>query len=187
MKRLNHFAHLSLFLLCACTLLACESSADTANPRSYNKDGISFQYPGNWKVESDEFDASGFRTIIVETPGDGLAMVQYFTVAPVTSTEDYAKLFAQVTKDEVPIGQITPSVYKDYTYTNPISRQVITGVQERFAIEILGERVPHVRAYVGFNEQFPKSVFICQVASEDLELVKPGCDQVLHSLKIEDR
>lgn len=187
MKRLKHFAHLPLFLiLCGVSLPGCESSADTGNPRTYERDGIRFQYPGNWKVESDESDPGGFRTIVVATPGDGLAMIQHFDVAPATSTEDYARLFAQATTEEVPIGEVTPSTYKAYSSTNPVSKQVMTGVQERFAIELLGERVPHVRAYVGFNEQFPKSVFICQVASEDLELVKPGCDQVLHQLVIED-
>ena len=177
---------LVLALLVFSATVACESAADTANPKTYTRDGIQFHYPGNWKVESDESDPSGFRTIIIETPGDGLAMIQHFEVAPATSTQEYAELFSRLTKEEIPIGEVTPSTYKEYTFTNPVNSQVMTGVQERFAIEVIGEKVPHVRAYVGFNEQLPKSVFICQVASEDLAHVKPGCDQVLQHLEIKD-
>lgn len=187
-EQLNHFAHLSILaLVCTSALMGCESSADVAHPQTYAREGISFRYPGNWKVSSDERDPSGFRTIIVETPGDGLAMIQHFEVMPTTSTRQYAELFAQMTAEEIPLGNVTASVYKDYTYTHPASKKVMEGVQERFAIAVLGESVPHVRAYVGFNDEFPRSVFICQVASEDLKLVKPGCDQVLQDLVIEDR
>lgn len=49
---------------------------------------------------------------------------------------------------------------------------------------LLGERIPHVRAFFGFDDKIPQTVMICQVASEDLAKVRPGCDLVLEKLTV---
>ncbi len=179
--------HVSILFLCLCglSLTGCERSADLDNRKHYSERGISFVYPGNWRVESDETDVSGVRTILVETPGDAIAVIQQFRLDPATDLDSYARLFADLTKQEIPIGQVSPSTFKPYSYKLKHADESMVGIQENFAITLVGERVPHVRAYFGFDETLPNTVVICQVATEDLAKVKPGCDLLLDHIKIE--
>lgn len=169
----------SLALACA-----CERAADLENPKHYDRDLIAFDYPGNWTVTSDEVDADGFRTIVIETPGDGLVLIQHFKEVPALDLDAYAKLFADLTKKEMPFGQVSDGVFSPYPYTPPGSALVLHGLQQRFHITVMEQEVPHVRGFFGFDEHYPRTAFICQVASEDLKDVRPGCDLVLNHLEV---
>lgn len=103
---LRHIILTSILLVCVSVCWGCESSADVEHPKQYTKNGIAFSYPGNWTIESDEVDPTGFRTIIIETPGDGLAMVQHFKEPPAIGLQEYAEVFSELTRQEVPFGQI---------------------------------------------------------------------------------
>lgn len=173
----------SLLLMCVCAL-GCERAADVEHPTHYDHNGISFDYPGNWEIESDEVDPEGFRTIIIGTPGDGVAMVQHFKHSPAVGLDEYAKLFSEMTREEMPFGHVSEGQYKPYTYTTKQGARKLKGIQQNFDITVLDEHVPHARGYFGFDEHLPNTVMICQVASEDLDKVRPGCDLVLDRLKV---
>lgn len=182
---MRHHLLSAALIVCISITCACERAADITHPKHYDKDLITFDYPGNWTVTGDEVDADGFRTIILETPGDGLVLIQHFKDPPALDLEAYARLFSELTKKEMPFGEVSDGVFSPYPYTPPGTTLTLDGLQQRFSITVLDQKVPHVRGFFGFDTHYPRTAFICQVASEDLANVRPGCDLILNRLKVD--
>ena len=76
---------MKVFFPCAAALLALafltscgEPKAKTDQPLKYNQGGMSFQFPGNWKVTDVTQDAS-VHFLFVESPGDATLIIQLFS------------------------------------------------------------------------------------------------------------
>ncbi|MCM8535477.1 MAG: hypothetical protein NE334_06035 [Lentisphaeraceae bacterium] len=88
------------------TLISCgERAADIKNPNSYFKRGLKLNYPGNWTVASDE-GSDSFRSVILETSGDGIAIIQILNTEDAKSLKEYVNDFSQSMSDSLPAGKI---------------------------------------------------------------------------------
>lgn len=170
----------ALLLLKICCLLAgCgEPAADVARPRQYEKEGLAFQHPGNWKIEEDQ-NLEGIRHLTIETSGDAIVIVQMFPPGMGLPLEDYAREFAKAAAEELPMGRVVGSKFTPLAKSDGFD-----GLQEDFTLQLLGEKVPHVRRYFSQDFGARHCFLICQVAEEDLGKVEAGFKQVAASLKV---
>jgi hypothetical protein len=173
---------------------ACETTPDVAHPQSYRKDGISFDHPSNWSVTEDVAQpaALGIRYLFVESPGSAIVIVQYYGRGMDTSLEefsaDFHRRWLEKAENLVQLGPDDPIVASSGS-TRSV-RSVVAGIprdgiEQTFSIAAAGTEVPH--RYHAFKlEAAPATAFvIVQAADEDWDLVAPGFDLVLASLRIE--
>ena len=156
---------------------ACERKPATSSPARYDKSGVSFQYPGNWSVDQDE-GSSIARTIVVESSGSALLLIQLFDGTDIEDIRDYAEFFAKAGQEEVQVGKMSRSTFSEIKSVD--GYEVLT---ENFAIELLGQSVPHTRIYR--RKDTGKGVYflISQTASEDAAIVEPGFAQIVSTFK----
>jgi len=180
MKLLHAFLLRAFLLLnLSCWLVGCgEPAADIARPSLYDKEGLAFQYPGNWKIEEEQ-NLEGIRHLTIETSGDALVIVQVFPPGMGLALEEYARDFAKAAGKELPIGKVI-----DSKFTPMAKSDGFEGLQEDFTLQLLGEKVPHVRRYFSRDFGGRHCFLICQVAVEDLGKVEAGFKQVAASVKV---
>ncbi len=163
------------FLLVGCG----EPVADVARPQGYEKGGLKFLYPGNWKIAEDEVLGAGVRHLSFETGGDAVMTVQLFPMAVADSLEDYASAFSTETAAALPIGKMMASKFTPLAEADGFAR-----LQENCELQLLGEKIPHVRHYLSRDFGELRCFLICQVADEDLLKVTGGFKQVAASLSV---
>ncbi|MCO6511370.1 MAG: hypothetical protein J5I65_11325 [Aridibacter famidurans] len=171
-------------LLFAVSLVACEKPAEIAVPQQYNKDGISFTYPGNWSVTED-VEQDGYRYVIVETPGDALFMVQVYDEDEAFDLDLFVESYSEQMKAEIPFG--TAEKGSRSSIERLIDGELRTGVYERFPVSLVGMKVPQVIEYYRVDSGGNAYFLITFVSDEDLEMVSPGFDQIFGSFAIEKR
>ena len=167
-----------LLPLFSCMLLiGCgEPIAQTKKPQLYNKNGVSFSYPGNWKITEDISLGADARVILIESPGDAIMCIQIYPEKQALSLVDYAKWFESNSATNVPFLKVTKS-----TFGTTQKHGVFERITADFSVVLLGENVPHTREFR--RRQFASSFcyFTCQVASKDHDKTTSGFDQVLNS------
>ena len=168
-----------LLLNLAHFLAGCgEPAADIARPKLYEKDGLAFQHPGNWHIEEDQ-NLGGIRHVTIETSGDTLVIVQMCPPGLGMPLEDYTREFSKAAGAELPMGRVVGSKCTPLAQSDGFE-----GLQEDFTLQLLGEKVPHVRRYFSQDFGSRRCFLICQVAEEDLGKVEAGFKQVRASLKV---
>lgn len=170
------------FLFCIALLFTgCgERVADVASPKPYEKNGVKFLYPANWKVEED-VNIEGIRHLSIETHGEALLMVQFFPLEAANSLEEYAKVFSQKTAEALPSGKMTGSKFTPLPAEKGFER-----MQEVCSLNVLNQDVPHVRYFLSRDFGKRRCFVICQVADEDLKKVEAGFKQVAESLEFQE-
>jgi hypothetical protein len=66
-----------------------ERVATVKTPKIYDKDGIHFEHPGNWKVTADS-EREGVRSSFLETPGQATVTIQIYLETEALELEDFA-------------------------------------------------------------------------------------------------
>jgi hypothetical protein len=163
-------------------LVSCERTANVKQPKAYNKDGIQFQYPDNWKVTADSQNES-MRHLVIETPGEAILIIQVFTADDSVPMSDFVREFSSNAQQELPrFATSTAS-----TFGEPEERDGYKSVSEQFSIKAVGEGVPHTRIYKQKRFGSKMIYVVSQVASEDEDLVGAGFDQITSSLQYDSR
>src|SRR4030095_3754404 len=163
-------------------LVSCERTANVTQPKAYNKDGIQFQYPDNWKVTADSQNES-MRHLVIETPGEAILIIQVFTPDDSVPMSDFVREFSSNAQQELPrFATSTAS-----TFGEPEERDGYKSVSEQFSIKAVGEGVPHTRIYKQKRFGSKMIYVVSQVASEDEDLVGAGFDQITSSLQYDSR
>ena len=163
-------------------LVGCgERRAETGSPRTYQHDGIEFEYPGNWKVTEDDREGE-VRLLLVETPGEAIVVIQITPEDMAAGLREFAETFARSAREQTPIGKIGKSSFA--AAKNQGEYEVLT---ERFSISLLGEGTPHTRTYHRRNLQGKALTIILQVADEDGSKVVKGAEQIVSSFKLGKR
>lgn len=163
----------------------CEQRADVEHPRVYEREGLSFQYPGNWKANGQVLEG-GLQHVELESPGDAIIFVQRFPFEgeELLDVEAYSRELSMSAKEEMPIGELHPGKISQITFKR--SDQVeLKGHRESFEVSLLGQRVPHERVIFGYPPGLPRVVVVCQIATEDMKKARPACDLALQTVKIE--
>ena len=166
-----------LIILALLAHLGCERVATIKTPKTYEKDGIHFRHPGNWKVTSD-FQRDGVRFLFLETPGQATVTIQIYLANEALEIEDFAHQYSSNVHREMP-GYL---VVGNSTFGGPEDVSGYRSITEQFSVSALGQEVPHIRFYR--QKQFGNNVVyvICQVSNEDEDFVAVGFDQIMSSL-----
>lgn len=176
------FRTLTILIITLVTLTGCERAADISSPAFYEKQNIRFSHPGNWDVTEDVTQVD-IRYLFVESPGDAIFIAQIYKKEDAVSLNEYAKWFSEQSKQETPFGDIGGNSFSQ------VSKQMLSGthagIKETFAIELLGETVPHVREYYSVETDTKVAFLISQTATEDLAKVEPGFDLIYGSFDME--
>lgn len=164
------------------SLSGCEKAAEVAKPLSYEKEGVSFQFPSNWTVTEDVTE-DDFRYIFVESPGDSIFIFHIYAEGDEMDLREYAEWFSGEMKVALPIG--TPG---ESTFT-PTERETgagrLEGLLEDLPVTFLGERVDQKHEYVRIEAGGRVVYLIASAPAEDLELVAPGFDLIFRGVRIE--
>jgi hypothetical protein len=167
-----------LIILSLLAHVGCEKIAAVKTPNIYDKDGIHFKHPGNWKVTTDS-QHDGVRFLFLETPGNATVAMQIYLATEAPEIEDFARQFSSNVQKEMP-RYVTVG---NSTFGGPDDVAGFISMTEQFSLSTLGEEVPHIRLYK--QKQFGDKIVyvICQVSNEDEDLVDIGFDQIMSSLK----
>jgi hypothetical protein len=167
-----------LIILALVAYGGCERVATVKSPKTYDKDGIHFRHPGNWKVTADS-ERDGVRYLFLETPGQATVTIQVYSATEAPEIEYFAHKYSSNVQTEMP-RYLTVG---NSTFAGPEDVSGYTSITEQFSVSTFGQEVSHFRFYN--KKQFGNDVVyvICQVASEDEDFVAVGFDQIISSLK----
>ena len=172
-----------LVVLLGATLGCSEKRADVDDNERYKRNGISFDYPGNWKVTEDT-EIDGFRYLFVETPGDAIVKVEIYANKDSFSLLDFVHLdiesFNSEMKGIFKVGEKSEIAATKKTVGN----NVFDGYEQKFDITILGVEVPHIKEFYLLKSDTVSAYIVYQVVTEDLGLVEGGFAQILGSFKV---
>lgn len=146
-----------------------EPDADLNNTKSYNKNGISFKYPGNWSL-SDELTGD-ILSIYLETPGDTVVIIQNYPIDYSMNLKDFSDDFRKSMSENLPIGKISSQTTLSTSDTM---------VDEEFSISLAGETIPHRRKFLVKDSDKSNCFLIYQVPKEDYEKSQIGFE-FIHS------
>lgn len=176
--------NISISICLVVFLVACdEKYADIENSSKYDHKGISFLYPGNWKVTEDE-EVDGFRYLFIETPGAAIAKIEIYPIKSFDLME-FAEIDIKDLKENIPNIFKIHDKSKIIEFQNESKGIILNGLRYEFNLSILGLDIPHSTEYYMFHSENESAYFSNQVALEDHKKVKDGFTQVLHSFKIE--
>jgi len=172
-------------LASACLLSACwEKNADTENSIRYDEGGISFDYPGNWEI-TENVTNEDYQYLFIEAPGDAILKIEIYPEELSGDLSWFVELEIEAFREAVPkiakLGQHKEEVEIKKT----INGRELDGYRYEFDISVLGMDVPHVQEFFTFGSQSHSAYVVTQVASEDLDKVENGFEQVLATFNIE--
>lgn len=181
MDKLKYLAVLFSFLI----LLGCgERKADVKNAVLYNKEGVSFNLPGNWAVTEDEED-DGIRYLFVETPGDALVVIHVFAnIDEAPRLEDYADFFVQESMNNMPVGSRSRGLITEIHKT--LGDKAFHGYRNAFTATFVGQEYPHTVEFFSVSSSDRSAYLTTQVADEDLPKVEKGFEQIISSFALTD-
>jgi hypothetical protein len=90
-----------LIVLALLAHTGCEKVAAVKTPKTYYKDGIHFEHPGNWKVTADS-QRDGVRSLFLETTGQATVAIQLYLATEAVQIEDFAHQFSSNVQKEMP-------------------------------------------------------------------------------------
>jgi hypothetical protein len=166
-----------------------EPKAAVEAPQRYEKDAISFEYPGNWTVSEESTQENGveLRTINVESAGNALLMIQSFKPAVEVDLGEHIEITMKAMQDEVgkQVGGLADSTRGAVTdFDRMFLGQSRPGKRAAITITALGEKVPSSVALHGAVLADRTVLLFTTIPDEDRETVEAGFDQVIDSLKV---
>jgi hypothetical protein len=180
----NHTLGLCLLLLPFFS--ACEKMADVNSPQFYSKDGLSFSFPGNWKITEEEiFEALGEKTKIinVESPGDAIVIICAYGFEVDQTLKEFAKEFTENMKGEIPLGKVGESRFSGIKREGKTGQ--MQGLRNKLEMTFVGESIPHVQEFFALKKQGKTAFIVCQSAEEDLKKTEPAFGQIVGSFELE--
>ena len=157
-----------------------ETAALVDSPKSYNKGGVTFNYPGNWTVTEDGLAEESVRYLVLETAGDNSVSIQVYPATEALELLEYAQRYAGTMKEEIPIGSYGASKF--------------SGIEEKDGNEILTEQLemtmlkvstPYTRIYCRKPVGDVIAFIGLQVMSEEQQMVRGGYEQIVESFSYE--
>lgn len=166
-----------------------EPKAQVDEPLRYEKDEISFLYPGNWKVAEEVTQENGIelRTINVESAGNALLMIQSFKPGVEIDLGEHIELTMGAMQEEVgkQVGGLADSTRGSVTdFEREFLGATRAGKKAAITITALGEKVPSSVALIGAVLEDRTVLLFTTIPDEDRESVEAGFDQVISSLKL---
>lgn len=166
-----------------------EPKAQVDAPLRYEKDEISFLYPGNWTIAEEVKQENGFelRTINVESAGNALLMIQSFTPGVEFDLAAHLELTMGAMQEEVgkQVGGLVDSTRGEVTdFEREFLGAKRTGKQAAITITALGDKVSSSVALIGAVLEDRTVLLFTTIPDDDRARVEAGFDQVMTSLKL---
>jgi len=173
----HHSALSALLTAVFFALIACERTAEVKKPRIYQRSGLQFRYPGNWKVTQDS-ETEGVRDVLVETPGAALATIEIHSKDNALALGEFARAYSTEVRSTAPHLNMGESVFGE-----PETSNGYRTLHEQFPLKFLGEEISHRRVY--WQKQLGDKIIyiICQATDEDIDLVDAGFEEIVSSLQ----
>lgn len=166
-----------------------EPKAQVDAPLRYEKDEISFLYPGNWTIAEEVAQENGIelRTINVESAGNALLMIQSFKPGVDIDLGAHIELTMGAMQEEVgkQVGGLADSTRGAVTdFEREFLGAKRTGKKAAITITALGEKVPSSVALIGAVLEDRTVLLFTTIPDDDRARVEAGFDQVMTSLKL---
>ncbi len=156
--------------------VACEKSPDLEKTNSFDRNGIRFEYPGNWTVMEDEQTDVG-RYIMVRTTGDGLTMFQYFRTPQFGSLQDFASFMTKLYSEE-----FAPGAIQDLTY-----KEIDDGLRETHNLSQGGQTLGVVRDFFRIWSGNRWIYLTHHIPRKDFQKANPGFELIRKTLKTDEQ
>ncbi len=167
---------ITLFLLL--TLSACERKPDLESPKQYDDYGISFEYPGNWKI-SDDGKNGDVRYLIVNSTGDAVFMIHTFNTPKAPKLESFAKTLSSSIAKEMPFGEMKTESMKP---ANKADEEI--WVKEKLSVTLLGQNLPHIREYRTVKNMKKTAFLTSQTSKDNQATVESGFKLIIQSFSV---
>jgi hypothetical protein len=149
-----------------------ETAADVAHPKTYAREGFSFKYPGNWKVDAEPPDNDPDHDVDIESPGSCMTMLFVLDTALDPAVMVQTQIDAFVSKLISSPSRTPFTTWGKYTGQGVLLKGKLLAINPGF-----------VRVFAHATE---KRSFIAveQCYDEDMANVKPGLDLVESSFTL---
>ncbi len=181
-KRNHHFLIFCIFL---CLLIVIvysvgdrEKETDTTSPTIYEKGGIRFSYPGNWKITEDMEDEDN-QNIFIESPGNAVFIIQIYLSQDSVPLPQFAEQFSNIANQETSSSMISNYSFSDLEELTTQGNRY--GIQENFSIKVLGNQLSHIRRYYSVTNNNRVAYLISQATTESLTKVETGFSLILET------
>ncbi|GAA6151975.1 hypothetical protein NBRC116587_13940 [Pseudoteredinibacter isoporae] len=176
---------LLLGLIFTSALMGCsEQHPDLDNPMTFQQDSLSFEYPGNWKIQENRRDEHGWH-INLESPGTALVSLTIFDATNTISAEEYAESVMEGLQSTFD-GFITvdkKTVADKVTKTG----EALHIISYYYTMDIATIKVPHIQRHRKLMSDSQSLYMMTQVPIEDKALTSPGFKLIIRSLTLADK
>jgi len=177
-----------LFGIALFFILCCAQGEHPAS--SYAKDGIRFSVPSTCVVASDKYldEKHTGRAIQIECADHALFSIVSIPASSPETLEQFAtnvasKRASAIQQKFINLGHETASGSDAAMAT--IRGAVTQGIRQRFAIELLGQNIPHVAEFYMVQTQRAKIIVMTQVAETHLDETRPRWKAIFDSVEFE--
>jgi hypothetical protein len=181
-KPLFRTALVLVFLVGVALLSSCrdqESKAKVVDPNHYTKNGVEFDYPGDWKVTGDKELEGGVRYLFVESPDNALVMVHIIPKIAASDLHEFSRDLSNATKEEVEgaafVGSKFGEAGEDGKYAT---------VEEELTIDMADVSIPHARKYYRREIGDVVCFLTTQVPVDEQAASNKGLAQVVQSFQL---
>lgn len=168
---------------------ACEKMADVGSPSIYSKGSLSFSYPGNWYVESEEkFGGPNDDSSLIslQSPGNANVTICFYDFEDDETLMEFAtelsRDMASEIEDTIPLSKVGKIEFSKVTregVSGPIE-----GLSNKIPLVFLGQKVPQVLEYFTLKKQSKTVFIVCQSSEEDLEKTEPAFKQIVETFEL---
>jgi hypothetical protein len=159
----------------------------------YDRDGVKFSYYSDWTVAKDAplDNRPEVRSIQIHGPNHAVVSLLCLPADTTRTLEQFAHDVAvnraKKVKDRFTIGPITAGDADEGTSeaaTGNISGKTVTGIRQRFQVELLGHPAPHQAEFYLLVTNRYRVFVITQVADRHLDVAQADWKTILDSLQI---
>lgn len=164
-----------------------EPKPDLENKKTAKVAGLTVDYPGNWKTESESEDVGEvkFSSLTIESSGSALAVIQVFEpgidLAPAEVFDTYIEGMKEASETEFG-GVVNMKARQAKDFQRELMKTTWNGRQAQVDLALLGETVPHRLQTVQRSTEDKTIIVIVQAPTEDWTTAAPGFDAIYDSL-----
>lgn len=149
--------------------------------KSYSKDGFSFTHPDNWTITEDAIQEGDIRVVDAEDADNSLFIISLVSKDNTFDLDEQVQYFKKGFGKNLPIGKVEGMVASN------ISR-VINGTERsgrrlKFAISLMGEKVPHTTDMFVIEGEKLNALVTLQAPEEDWAAAEKEFQVMLDSLR----
>lgn len=170
---------LTCAMVCLLGLLAsCGGrKPDLSTPTRHRSGNLVFEYPKNWSISHDTV-SPGLHSLIIETTGDGLAILEAVDSGDPYNLLNYAQDFSNQAAITMPMGKTATASLKELPKVSNFE-----WMREEFTITALGQSIPHRRLYGSKKMGELRVSLIFQVPTKDFRKEQPGFNLIRDTLR----